>query len=277
MNKLKLALAVTLATSSLNALAVKHEPVEPNTPNKTETAPAKSDVKPYSVSDYPMNTRNTIFFSPSNMATRYQNFEVEPCESAFTAYHRFFAEMFPEPTSLLNECALGSLIDMQLLQGFDPFGKLLAAIRGAMCGFIKDEVHDPFRNAINKPMSKANQWVNSTNQSYGNWIDQEARNLQEGIYNPNRHYDKSGLNYPEGMGTPENDWEDDEPIIDTSIDSSDTIIQFVNEKGEIEYRYEDSIDTGTWRGGESQNNDGWRGGDDNSNSEYTDWESIYSN
>lgn len=270
MKTLKLALAVSLATASLSVGAVSNEPVEPNTPNKTESAPAKDDVKPYNVSDYPMNTRNSIFFSPTNMAARAQNFEVEPCESAFTAYHRFFSEMFPEPTNLLNECALGSLIDMQLLQGFDPFGKLLGAIRGAMCGFIKDEIHDPFRESINKPMSKANQWVNSTNQAYGDWIDQEARDLQEGIYNPKRHYDKNGLNYPEGLDDPEG-WPEEDGS-EPNIDSSDTIVEFENEDGEIEQRYEDTIDTGTWSGDEDNSES-----TNQSNDEYMDWESIYSN
>src|SRR5690606_29658077 len=135
----------------------------------------------------------------------------DQCESAFTAYHRIFETMFTEPESLMNEYALDSLIDMNKLMGFAPIAVILNAIKGAMCGFIKNEIHDPFIERINKPMSKANQWVNSTNQSYADFIDQETRNLQQSLYDPTSRYDKSGLQFPAPLPAPDGTYPGDRP------------------------------------------------------------------
>ncbi len=197
----RIIIAISIATT-IPAMAAQTDVPEPNSPVKTETKPSTETLneKP---NDYPIfDPDESVFYWPARAAERYKSFSSPECESAFTAYHRFFETMFPEPDSLLNECALGPLIDMNKLMGFDPIGGILNAIKGAMCGFIKNEIHDPFINSINKPMSKANQWINSTNQSYSDFIDQETRNLQQSIYDPHRHYDKSGLKFPDSLPPP---------------------------------------------------------------------------
>lgn len=197
MEKKILAVAVIAALqfTALNALARDtSKPVEPNG-NTLESVDAKEEMA-VPKTELKLNENNRIAYmfklSPSAFAERARQFSEESeakagCESVFTAYHRFFETMFPSPPSLLNECALGRLIDMRLIQGFDPIGSLLKAIRGAMCGFIKD-LHDPFVNSINSKMNKANQWVDSTNQSYSDWIDETSRDLQKELYNPKKDF-----------------------------------------------------------------------------------------
>lgn len=119
----------------------------------------------------------------------------EPCTAVTTDYAAFFRDMWEDKPPLLNECGLGALVNFNLLQGFDPIGKILNAIKGAVCGVINDKVHDPFVRKINSKLEQYNRWVNDTNNQYSGWIDQETRNLQYSIYDPRTRYNKDGLTF----------------------------------------------------------------------------------
>lgn len=125
-----------------------------------------------------------------------------PCHGSSTDYAEMYMAWIEKPPSLLNECGLGRLINFQLLQGFDPFGAMISAIKGAVCGFIKNEISDPFVNKINARISDANRWVQDTNSQYSSWIDESARQLGQSIYDPRSHFART--TFPEGMAPPSN-------------------------------------------------------------------------
>lgn len=146
-----------------------------DTPQQPEGAPERQD--------YP--ARQTPQMAVSELGG-------EPCRATRTDYAAYFVDLFEDDPPLLNECALGSLINFDVLQGFDPFGKILNAIKGATCGLIKDKIHDPFISKINSKISEANRWTQATNNQYSSWIDQSARDAAAAIYDPTTRFDKTG-------------------------------------------------------------------------------------
>lgn len=112
----------------------------------------------------------------------------QPCEASSRNYFQYYRGLWDEKGPLLNECGLGGLIDFRALQGFDPFGRILSAIKGAVCGAIRDQIHDPFVAMINQPIDQANRWSAAKNNQYGDWIDETARNAADAIYDPSERY-----------------------------------------------------------------------------------------
>ena len=146
--------------------------------------PGQSAVQPEGVDMY--QDRPAAHDAPRSTVT----LEGEPCQASKRDYAAYFEDLYQPGPSLLNECALGSIINFDVLKAFDPFGKLLAAIKGAVCGFIRDEIHDPFVSTINDKISQANAWTRARNNGYSDWIDEETRNLQHSIYDPTTRFEK---------------------------------------------------------------------------------------
>ena len=116
-----------------------------------------------------------------------------PCKATYTDYAEAYMKWVEKPPSVLNECGLGRLVNFKLLQGFDPFGAMINAIKGAVCGFIKNEISDPFVNKLNAKISQANRWVDDTNDQYSSWIDETARDVGSSIYDPRSNFVKNSF------------------------------------------------------------------------------------
>lgn len=115
--------------------------------------------------------------------------DAPPCVASTTNYGEHFKKLVEKPPRLMNPCGLGGLVDLNALKGFDPFGKLEAAIKGAVCGAIKS-VHDPFVKKINSKISQANRYVDERNTQYGKWIDESTAHVGKQIYNPEKYFVK---------------------------------------------------------------------------------------
>jgi hypothetical protein len=137
-----------------------------------------------------------------------------PCEATWKDYGEAYMKWIEKPPSVLNECGLGRLINFQLLQGFDPFGSMISAIKGSVCGFIKNEISDPFVNKLNAEISDVNRWVGDKNDQYSSWIDETARDLQYSIYDPRTNFTKS--TFPDGANTPTDNTPVNNPVIQPS-------------------------------------------------------------
>lgn len=106
-----------------------------------------------------------------------------PCAAAKRDYAAYFSDLYNSDTPLMNECALGSLMNFDTLKLFDPMGQILDAMRGAACGLIRDNVN-PFITNFNRKVSSANQWVSDQNRGYSDWVDEEARKAAGAVYAP---------------------------------------------------------------------------------------------
>jgi hypothetical protein len=116
--------------------------------------------------------------------------EEGPCLASTTNYSAFFAGLVEKPPRMLNPCGLGTLVDLNALKGFDPFGKLESAIKGAICGKIKS-ISDPFVNTFNEKVEQANRYVDEKNTQYGKWIDESADLVGRSLYDPEKYHDRT--------------------------------------------------------------------------------------
>lgn len=162
--------------SALVALPVVAQVAEPNSPSHEDVS-AGANFQP------PLDTMDTSI----------------PCESSTRNYFQFYRDLWEEKGPLLNECGLGGLIDFKQLQIFDPFGRILSAIKGAVCGAIRDQVHDPFAALLNQPVDQANRWTSATNNQYSDWVDESARNAADAIYDPSERYNMDSMRINRGL------------------------------------------------------------------------------
>lgn len=165
----KLLTLLTLVVSiNSNAITYDHA-AEPTTPERTPLAPARLAPGPAISS----------ISSP-------------PCTSTTRDYASYFDDMFDAAAPLLSECALGGLINFDVIEGFDPFGKILDAIKGAACKIVKD-IHDPMIAKINSKVSQHNRWVQSVNSGYDQWVDRAAREAAAALYDPTTRFTSSAF------------------------------------------------------------------------------------
>ena len=86
--------------------------------------------------------------------------------------------LLTEAQSLLHKCALGGLIDFNVLAIFDPRQLLLDFISQKACSFVKQQTQ-PFRDSFNKEVNLINQQINAFNefQDVDKWLEPYSDNF----------------------------------------------------------------------------------------------------
>ncbi|MEA1990338.1 MAG: hypothetical protein U9N57_14175 [Pseudomonadota bacterium] len=103
------------------------------------------------------------------MAVTFPSYSDEQCTPpGERAYHEEW--MLTESQSLLHKCALGGLVNFNVLSIFDPSQMLLDIIKGKACSFVRQKMQ-PYRDDLNAQVDSINSQITSfhDSQTYDAW------------------------------------------------------------------------------------------------------------
>jgi hypothetical protein len=115
------------------------------------------------------------------------------CTAAKKDYAEQYAGLFKPKPSIMSECAIGRLVDFNILEYFDPTMAILDAMQGVICGWVEDTVN-PYISKANHSISSANAMIADSNRGYSEFVSDAAR----GIYY--QGYEKHKQNKDNALG-----------------------------------------------------------------------------